>query len=327
MIKTVIRSFVRNGDLTRKLHCTRNIYRSMKKRGKIQTDKLLWRVIADGAPRIEQEFDLAVAWLEGASAYYTADYVNAAKKAAFIHIDYESTGYTREMDLDCFDKFDKIFTVSDETRDHFINVYPEHALKTGVFHNVINTDDIKNKARLGIGFTDGYEGKRLLTVGRLTYQKAYDIAIDAMKILKDSGQRVRWYVLGEGTERKTLEKKIARLGLEQDFILMGAVDNPYPYYAQTDIYVHATRFEGKSIAIQEAQILGCPVIATDCRGNREQIENGRDGILCGLTAAGVADSILKLLNSEEDRKAMSAEAVKKNHEYEHEMQNFLTLLG
>ena len=69
---------------------------------------------------------------------------------------------------------------------------------------------------------------RLLTVGRLTYQKAYDVAIDAMKRLKDAGQRARWYVLGEGDQRKTLERKIAALGLKDDFVLLGAVENPYP---------------------------------------------------------------------------------------------------
>ena len=61
-----------------------------------------------------------------------------------------------------------------------------------------------------------------------------------MKIIKDSGCKARWYVLGEGSEREMLEKKIAQLGLQKDFLLLGAVENPYPYYVQTDIYVHAT---------------------------------------------------------------------------------------
>ena len=63
----------------------------------------------------------------------------------------------------------------------------------------------------------------------------------------------------------------------------GAVANPFPYFKQSDIYVHASRFEGKSIAIQEAQTLGCAIIASDCNGNREQIIDGEDGLLCELT--------------------------------------------
>lgn len=326
MIKTVAASFFRNGDFFGKLRRTKNIYRSMQEKGKVQPDKLLWRAVAEGAPRFETEFDLAVAWLEGASAYYTADYVKARKKAALIHIDYESTGYTAEMDMGCFDKFDNIFAVSDETREHFIGVYPEHAQKTGVLHNLINIGEIKRKVSEGEGFADGYDGVRLLTVGRLNYQKAYDVAVDAMKILKDSGCKVRWYVLGEGGERRTLEKKIAALGLKDDFLLLGTADNPYPYFRQTDIYVHATRFEGKSVAIQEAQILGCPVIATDCRGNREQIEPGVDGLLCELNPKAIADGIISLIDDEEKRKTLGERAAEKNHEYERETVNFLNLL-
>lgn len=56
---------------------------------------------------------------------------------------------------------------------------------------------------------------------------------------------------------------------------------PYPYYRQTDIYVHATGYEGKSIAIQEAQTLGCAIVASEC--NREQITDGEDGFCARLT--------------------------------------------
>ena len=66
---------------------------------------------------------------------------------------------------------------------------------------------ITSRAKEAGGFTDSYDGIRLLTVGRLAYQKAYDIAIDAMKIIKDSGCKARWYVLGEGSERRNVGKK------------------------------------------------------------------------------------------------------------------------
>ena len=185
---------------------------------------------------------------------------------------------------------------------------------------------IRGRAGEAGGFQDDYDGMRLLTVGRLTRQKAYDIAIDAMKILKDRGYRARWYVLGEGDQRRALEKKIHALGLDEDFLLPGAADNPFPYYRQTDLYVHATRFEGKSIAIQEAQTLGCAVIASDCNGNREQIRNGQDGILCGLSPQAIADSIGSLLEDEEKRKRIGQEAAEKSTTQGQELQMLLELL-
>lgn len=271
----------------------------MLKNGKVYPDKLLWRVMADSAEESKEHYDLAIAYLEGGSTYYVHDHVNADKKMTFLHVDYNQAGYTRKLDNACYLDFDKVFTVSDEVRTSFEQVYPECKEKTSVFYNLIDRKTIREKATWAGGFTDEYDGKRILTVGRLTSQKAYEVAIDAMKLLKDKGVKARWYVLGEGELQDKLQKQIERLGLSKDFILEGAVENPYPYYAQCDLYVHATRFEGKSIAIQEAQTLGCAILVSDCSGNREQVDAGIDGQICSLTAEGISGEIEKMLQDEE----------------------------
>lgn len=304
MVLTVFRAFWIHGAWCAKLCSIIQSLAGMVKSRRFQISKLFWRVLSDGAQRFETEFDLAVAWLEGGSAYYVADHVKAGRKAAFIHTDYENAGYTREMDRACWRQYDRILAVSGEVKEHFQRFYPEYAKKVHVLYNYIDQDAIRIRAKESGGFSDDFEGIRLLTVGRLTYPKAYDIAIEALSILIKSGWKVRWYVLGEGEQRRYLEKRINEFGLKEDFLLLGAVRNPYPYYEQADIYVHATRFEGKSIAIQEAQTLGCAIIASDCNGNREQIIDGKDGLLCALTPEAVADSIVKLLEDEKKRKEL-----------------------
>lgn len=289
-------------------------------------DKLLWRVLSDGGMVLPEEYDLAVSYLEGGAAYFVADHVKAAKKAAFIHVDYEKAGYTRALDKDCYLAFDKIFTVSDEVREAFLKAYPELPDKTEVFHNILNKEEIVRRAEEGEGFTDGFTGMRLLSVGRLTAQKAFEVSVDAMKRLKDAGKNVRWYVLGEGDQRKKLQEQIDVLGLTEDFILYGAVNNPYPFMKQADIYVHASRFEGKSIAIQEAQILGKPMVVSDCSGNREQVCHGRDGLMCGLTPESLAENIMLLLEDEALRGKLGAAAAKKNADAAEEIQKLLSML-
>ena len=326
MIKTVWHTFWKNGKARSKFAYMIRTYAVMRKKGKIQADKILWRVVSEGSPRFQETYDLAVAYLEGGSTYYVAEHVKAKKKAAFVHIDYESSGYTKAMDRNCYDKIDRIFTVSDEVKQHFLNVYPKYKEKVRVFHNIINQEEIKKKAQEGTGFTDEFDGIRLLTVGRLNYQKAYDIAIDAMKRIKDAGYKARWYVLGEGSERAMLEKKIKERGLKKDFVMPGAVANPFPYYKQADIYVHATRFEGKSIAIQEAQTLGCAIVASDCNGNREQIVNGEDGLLCKLDAKSIADAIIRLIEDKEMRLRISEAAGKKDIVHKGEIEQLLELM-
>lgn len=285
---------------------------NMRKKGRIMPDKLFWRLLADGAPKIDGEYDLAVAYLEGGATYYTAEHIKAKKKAAFVHIDYEKAGYSRDLDLDCYEKMDRIFAVSDEVREHFLRVYPEYENKTSVFNNIINQKRIIKMADEGDGFDDGFEGVRILTVGRLARQKRYDIAIETMRLLKEkSNMPIRWYALGEGELRKELEQQIKTSGLQNDFILLGVRRNPYPYIRGCDLYVHATQFEGKSIAIQEAQILGKPVLATDCSGNREQIENGVDGRLCEFNPIAISEAILDMLQNSRQSKIYSEKAKQK----------------
>lgn len=326
MMKTVWRSFWENGNVFGKFAYIVRTFSAMRRTGKFQPDKILWRVISDGSPRFEETYDLAVAYLEGGSTYYVADHVKAKKKAAFIHIDYENSGYTRGMDRNCFDKMDRIFTVSDEVKKHFLNVYPKYQDKVKVFHNIINQDEIRRKAEEETGFEDHFDGVRLLTVGRLTYQKAYDIAIDAMKLIKDRGYKVRWYILGEGSERPALEKKVKELGLEKEFLMPGAVSNPFPYYKQADIYVHATRFEGKSIAIQEAQTLGCAIIASDRNGNREQIVQEKDGLLCLLEPESIAEAVISLVKDRDKRIRLGNAAKEKDIVHKGEIQLLLELM-
>ena len=289
-------------------------------------NKLTRRLLADSAPRLEKEYDLAVAYIEGGASFYVDEYVRAKSKAVFLHVDYNQAGYTRRLDADCYLHFDHIFTVSDEVSEAFWQTYPECREKTSVFHNLINTERIRKKARMTGGFSDEFEGFRILTVGRLYAQKAFEVSIEAMKLLKDAGYLMRWYVLGEGEERTSLEKQIEDLDLKEDFLLCGAVDNPYPYFAQCDLYVHASRYEGKSIAVQEAQVCGCPIIVSDCQGNREQVIPGVDGVLCRLTPESIRDEIVRLYEDEVLRNKLAKAAGQKHQVSEEELEKLYELL-
>lgn len=327
LTKSVLKVGIGKGLFLRRTpYLLKNLWQ-MAKCGRILPDKLCWRLLADGAPRIEKEYDMAVAYLEGGATYYVAEYVKAKKKIAFVHIDYGKAGYTRELDLNCYRTYDRIFTVSDEVKEHFLEMYPEYKEKVSIFHNLVNQKKILEMADEGKGFDDDFQGYRILTIGRLTQQKRYDIAIRAMRILKaKSTIPIRWYVLGEGELRTNLEKQIHEAGLENDFILLGVKENPFPYYKNCDFYVHATGYEGKSIAIQEAQTLGKPILATNCSGNREQIRDGVDGCLCELTPEAVSKQILWMIQHAEECRTYGEEAKNKELYHTKGLNQFLSLL-
>lgn len=303
----------------------RNIKAQKKETGRIQPDKALWQLLAQAAPAQKQEYDLAVAYIEGASAYYLADKVKAKKKAAFIHIDYQKAGYTRSMDQGCYDQVDQIFTVSDEVGEKFCAVYPEYRAKTRLFRNLLDQERIRTMAKEP-GFDDGFDGIRLVTVGRLHYQKGYDIAIEACAKLREMGHNIRWYILGEGPERASLEKLIEQWHMQEHFILMGARDNPYAFVNEADFYVHATRFEGKSIAIEEAQVLGKTIIASDCTGNTEQITDHFDGLLLTLTVDNLVKSIHYAIENPALCETLRLNVLQKQLDHPEDLQAMLSLM-
>ena len=203
--------------------------------------------------------------------------------------------------MDAYSRITRIFSVSKEAGESFCQVYPEYQDKVRLFRNIIDTDWIKQMSREELPATDpiiqSTARYKLLTVGRLNYQKAYDIAIPALRLLREHGFDADWFILGEGPLEKELRTQIKQEGLEEHFILLGSQANPYPYYRQATLYIHATRFEGKSIAIEEAQVLGKAIIASDCTGNREQIVNGVSGYLVPLNAEAIAKHIEQLLSN------------------------------
>lgn len=326
MVKQVLKAMFTRGTLIRRLpYLFKNLFLMLGKK-QISVDKLLWRILSDGGEFQEETYDLAVAYIEGGATYYVADHVHAVRKAAFIHVDYQKAGYTKALDKDCYAKFDKMFAVSQEVKIEFEKFYPQWADKTDVFRNILDVEGIRKRALEPGGFTDSFDGVRILTIGRLTAQKGLEVSIEAMALLKRAFFPVRWYVLGEGDQRDFLKKTIEKAGLQEDFILLGSVDNPYPYLAQADLYVHASRFEGKSIAIQEAQVLGKAIVVSDRSGNREQVIDREDGIMCRFHPESIRDAIDLLLHDKELKQRLEKAAALKNEAAEKDLYKLFDLL-
>ncbi len=318
--KTCLRVLFKDGNVFRLFPYLVSNLAGMIAAKDFRADKLMWRVLSDGAEKTGDHYDLAVAFIEGGSTYYVADHVKADKKAAFVHIDLELAGYTRKLDGYCYRQFDRIFAISKEVKNTFSGVYPEYAEKADVFHNIIDPVRILEMSASGEGFDDGFTGLRIVTLCRLAKQKAIEVSAVAMHMMKpfleEKGIEARWYVFGEGDQRPLIEEYIKRYGLEESFVLCGTVRNPYPYIAEADLYVHATRYEGKSIAVQEAQVLGKPIIASDCSDNSNQITDGVDGILCEFNPKAVAEAVCRLISDKDLMERLGKAASEKQKKIE-----------
>ena len=306
----VIRSFFVNIFSAKKMkNILRYIFKQIKNE-KRSLSKMFWLSLALAAKEEKEEYDLAVAFLEGASTYYVSECVDAKKKVTFLHVDYKQSGYLKEIDRYYYRKFEKIYCVSTALRRIAESEFPEFSYKIERFQNVVSDSLVKELAKKGEGFTDLFDGVRILTVGRLHEQKGYDTVIRAFsEALKIKDLNARWYVLGEGPERGELIKLIESLNLEEKFILLGQRMNTYPYVAQSDIYVHCTKYEGWSIAIAEAKILGVPMIISDTTNAHKQLP---EGTFCVVerNETEIADAIVELVTNEEKRMAIAEKSKK-----------------
>ena len=140
----------------------------------------------------------------------------------------------------------------------------------------------------------------LVTAARLqNSHKGIDRAVKALYRLKQDGFAVKWYVFGEGSDRSTIEAMIEEYGLQDDFFLMGNRLNVYPYLAKADLYVMVSRYEGKPIAVTEAQILGLPVITTRYASASEQVEDGVTGLVVENNDNAIYEGLVRAIRCPE----------------------------
>jgi len=120
----------------------------------------------------------------------------------------------------------------------------------------------------------------IMGVGRLSYEKGFDILIDAFTELAQSYPDWRLVIFGDGPAKSTLAAQIITYGLEDRIFLPGYAMEIRPLFAYADIFVLPSRLEGFPNALCEAMASGIAVIATDCStGPREIIRHGIDGML------------------------------------------------
>lgn len=275
---------------------------------------LYFKYILKEYKELREEYDLAVAYAGPMDfiTYFVLNKIKAKKKAQWIHFDITKIGFNIKFVNKFYNRFDKVFVVSKEGREKIIEKVPSLKHKTEVFFNIVAEDKIKGMANNGTGFEDDFDGIRILTVGRLSKEKGQDLTIYALEKLKSYGYKVKWYCIGEGSARTEYEKLIKQKQLEEDYILLGAKTNPYPFMKSCDIYVQSSRHEGYCITLAEAKIFNKPIVTTNFTGSNEQIENGRTGLVIGINEDELYMSIKNILDNDVLRNRIR-DALKNKH--------------
>ena len=105
--------------------------------------------------------------------------------------------------------------------------------------------------------------KNFIVVSRLVKQKAIDRLIRVHKRLIDESLQHKIYVIGDGDEKENLIKLVDELNVNDTFIILGQIENPYPYIKKADFFALLSYFEGYGMVLEEAKILNKPILVTN----------------------------------------------------------------
>lgn len=280
-------------------------------------------------PRIGGRYDLAASFLAPHDVVLSK--VDANVRVGWIHTDYGSleSGVDVRLEARSWEGLDHLVAVSPDVARAFAAVFGVERDRIRVVENVLDPDWIRRCAGsldASLEMPVGPGEFRICSAGRLAWAKGFDIAAEACKRLVDRGVPLRWYVLGFGSEEAMVRSIVERHGLASRFVLLGKRSNPYPYIAACDLYVQPSRYEGKSVAVREAQILGRPVLVSRFPTAGSQLEDGMDGVIADAGADGLAEGIERLLGDADLRRRISGNSMGRDYSNRDAVEGLLDLL-
>ena len=160
--------------------------------------------------------------------------------------------------------------------------------------------------------------KVVLAAGRLTWQKGFDLLIDAYVPL--ARERPDWQlrIYGDGNRRQRLRRRILRHGVYNNVFLMGATRRLGEFMSRASVFALSSRYEGFGMVIVEAMSKGLPVVSFDCpRGPGEIIDHERDGLLvASQDVPAMTRALRELMDDSDRRRRYGTAAVDKARQFE-----------
>lgn len=281
-----------------KLLCER--YPSLRtKESKFYANKL-WLY---GFKKLKENYDVVIDFhgYDYALTPYIINSIKASKKFFWVH-DSRVEGFQKNISY--IKKFSTVVCVSDTTKANFLDSYPELKDKLTVIKNVVNSREISELSNAPLDptllrFIQRYK-HRIITTARLENQKGLDISIKAAAYLKLMGINFIWFICGTGSQESKLLDLTAKLGLSENIVFLGYLENPFPLVRHSDVFVLTSRHEGFGLSIAETMSLGLPIIASDLDVFKE-LQQGYDNfVTVPLEPLKIAEALYHTLNKDKN---------------------------
>ncbi len=268
---------------------------------------------------VKDDYDIECAFLEAGPTKVIASSTNRkAKKIAWVHCDLQKLVSDHENFVlktkKWYRKYDSIACVSQNVKDSFDQMYGK-AFQTEVVHNVVDEKTILRKAEAELPADLEKRSYTIVSVGRLSYQKGYDMLLRIQKRLLEEGTVCDLWIAGEGEARPVLEDYICKAHLESSVKLLGFRENPYALMRAADLLVCSSRWEGFSTFATEGVILGKPLVATDCTGMRELLGNSEYGLVVDCDEQALYEGIKYMLEHPEKCTEYAKKAAERGRDF------------
>ena len=263
---------------------------------------------------IEKEYDIAISYMELWSLYYLAEKIRAKKKIGWYHIDTSEVGMVPQIEISTLKKYDTIVLVANKCKENFDKQLPEYKEKSIVIENMLSKEIVLQRSKESLDFAlpmiDSFK-YRLISVCRIDFKhKGLDRAVTVLSKLREVGvltRQIGWYIVGDGADSRELRDMISKCHLDDMVFMCGKFNNPMPLVAQSDIFFLPSHYEGKPMAVTEAQMLGVVPFVTHYQSAPEQIENGINGIIMPNSEDGIYNALKELCMDSYDLDKMKTE--------------------
>lgn len=229
----------------------------------------------------KEKFDSVIAYQESSATICVSMLRNCSNRIAWVHCElkYWLQDLVKGRKLEeagDYSKYDKIICVSESARQSFLSLYPQLSDKVMFIYNSVDDNHIKELAddvKANVPFSDNTFN--ILSVGRFSPTKQFDLIPKIVSELKKiTSKPFRWYIIASTEEcLQDMLDKIEKYDVSREVILLGAKDNPYPYFKKSDLFVCTSASESFSYVIAESKVLHVPVLCNNIPVAKEVVSD------------------------------------------------------
>lgn len=262
----------------------------------------MWNLL----PEIPGHYDLVCGYADGFVAPTVIKKTDSKKKANWIHFTYSDLAQPKYV-YNALLESDFCIPVSIEAGKDLDKVL-KRPTRQHIIHNITDKHECILRAAEPLEIPNTKGVTRIVSVGRVTPQKKYDIIPGTAEILISRGIEFEWYIIGNGDKFNELISRTKELQLDHYVHFIGSRSNPMPWVNSADIFVNPSNHESWGMTVSEALCLGKAVITSDIPVFAEQINNEVNGLMCKANPNTLADAICRLIANPEFRMKLGQNA-------------------